>query len=525
MRQRKNAMVITILLFVIAIHSPAQTTYSQSSGTTTLTGQTYSSSTQDLSPVKVTGGTLNLSNSIISSTGNSSSTDNSSFYGLNAVILASSTSGAAVINSSGNTVTSTGTGANGIFAYGTATITTTEDKFTMTGGGGHAIMCSGGGTITVINDTALTSGGSSSNIATDRGGGTITVTGGLYTSNGSNSAAVYSTGKITCTNATLIANGAEALVIEGSNKIVLNNCTVKCTYNKWGSLLYQSMSGDATGVDGSLTMNGGSFTYTGIKGGMFYNTNSTAHDTLIGVTLVNSCDTLIRCIKGSWGGSSASSGGITNFIARKQTMSGLIHVDASSKAYITLQDTSSFTGAINNSNTASTVTLTMDASSTWSVTKTSYLSSLSIASGISGASITNITGNGFNVYYDATLTANSTLGGKTYSLVNGGILAPKGSTDVDQRENEQPSGYKLNQNYPNPFNPTTTISYHLPVGSHVVIRVFDMVGRAISTLVDGYREAGMYSVIFNAASIPSGVYFYRIHAGTFSQTKHLMVMK
>jgi len=409
-----------VLSIAIVIQSQAQTgTYSLNGGTATQTGQTFISSTTDQSGVYVLNfGNLTLTNCTVTTSGNTSSTDNSSFYGLNAGVLATS---AGKITLSGCKINTTGTGANGIFAYGTASITSTGNKYTMTGGGGHAIMCSGGGTIAVTNDTAVTSGGSSSNIATDRGGGTITVNGGSYTSNGNNSAAVYSTGTITCNNATLIANGAEALVIEGSNKIVLNNCTVKCTYNKWGSLLYQSMSGDATGVNGYLTMTGGSFTYTGKAGGIFYNTNSTANYTLNGVTLINSCDTLIRCIKGSWGGSSASSGGITNFIAKNQTLSGLIHVDANSQAYITLQDTSVFTGAINKTNIANTATLTLDASSKWIVTATSYLSTLSDASGISGTSITNITGNGYNVYYDATLSANSTLGGKTYSLVNGGV--------------------------------------------------------------------------------------------------------
>lgn len=398
-------------------------TYSQSSGSTTLTGKIYSSTSTDVSAVKVTGGTLTLSNSKISSTGNTSSSDNSSFYGLNAVILAYSNSGSAVINSSGNTVTSSGKGANGIFAYGSgASITTTGDNFTMTGDGGHAIMCSGGGTINVQNDTAVTSGGSSSTIATDRGGGTITVTGGSYAANGNNSAAIYSTGKITCTDATLIANGAEALVIEGSNSINLTNCTVKCNYSKWGSLLYQSMSGDASGADGYLTMTGGSFTYTGTKGGMFYNTNSTAYITLNGVSLKNSCDTLVRCIKGSWGGSTASSGGITYFVAKGQILSGLIHVDASSKAYITLSSSTAFTGAINNSNTASVVTLTLDGSSSWTVTKASYINGAISGLVYSGTTVTNITGNGNNVYYSS--SANSSLGGKTYSLSGGGQLIP-----------------------------------------------------------------------------------------------------
>jgi hypothetical protein len=111
------------------------------------------------------------------------------------------------------------------------------------------------------------------------------------------------------------------------------------------------------------------------------------------------------------------------------------------------------------------------------------------------------------------------------TTVNGGVLAPKGSTSVDQQENGRSLGYTLDQNYPNPFNPTTTISYRLPVGSHVAIRIFDMVGRETSSLVDGYMDAGSYTVSFNAASISSGVYFYRMNAGTFTQTKHFMVMK
>ncbi len=498
-------------------------TYTVNGTTATQTGQTYTSSTTDQSGVYVlNSGNLTLTNCLITTSGNSSSNDNSSFYGLNAGVLATSASQIALTSC---VITTTGSGANGVFAYGTANISSTSDKYNMTGVGAHAIMCSGGGTIIVSNDTAVTYGGSSSTIATDRGGGTITVTDGLYTSNGGNSAAIYSTGTITCTNATLIANGAEALVIEGSNKIVLNNCTVKCAYNKWGSLLYQSMSGDATGVDGYLMMTGGSFTYTGTKGGMFYNTNSTAYYTLNGVTLMNSCDTLIRCIKGSWGGSIGASGGITNFTAKSQNLTGLIHVDADSKAYIILQDTSSFTGAINKANTANIVTLALDASSKWIVTANSYLTILSDADGISGTSITNITGNGFNVYYNATLSANSAFGGKIYNLVNGGVLAPTSSTIVDQQKNEQPTSYKLNQNYPNPFNPTTTISFELPKESFVILVVFNIIGEHVATLVNEKRNAGQYSVILNASSLSSGIYFYKLDTGIFSSTRKFILLK
>jgi hypothetical protein len=520
----KIKFILFMLILLPLTISFSQTNYTQSSGTVTLSGQTYSSSTTDLSAVKVTGGTFNISNSKISSTGSTSSTDNSSFYGLNAVVLAYASSGTAVINSSGNTITSTGTGANGIFAYGTATVISQNDKFNHTGGGGHAIMCSGGGTMTITNDTAVTSGGSSSNIATDRGGGTITVTGGKYTSNGSNSAAVYSTGKITCTNATLIANGAEALVIEGSNTIVLKNCNTYANYNKWGALLYQSMSGDASGVENYLTLTGGTFTYTGTKGGMFYNTNSTGHIYLYGVTLINSCDTLLRCIKGSWGGSTASSGGISRLTCTGQTMSGLIHVDANSTNYDTLKNSSKFTGAINNSNTGKLVSLTMDASSSWILTKNSYLTIILNSAGITGTTCTNITGNGYNVYYVSSNSSNSYLGGKTYTLVNGGYLMPTTATAVETNE-AMPTGWILDQNYPNPFNPSTVISYQVPASSHVSLQIFDVLGREVASLVNEVQQAGTYSITFNAQYLSSGLYIYRIKSDNYVQSKKMLLMK
>jgi hypothetical protein len=398
-------------------------TYSQSSGNVIENDQTILSSKPDMSAVKVTGGSFGITTSLISSSGNSSSTDNSNAFGLNAVMLAYGESDSARINSSGNDISSTGTGASGFFAYGKAMIITTGDKLTQSGDYSRAIMSSGGGAVKVLNDTAFTSGASSSAIATDKGGGKITIVGGTYTSGGSNSAAVYSTGTIKCSNATLTANGAEALVIDGSNRIELINCVVKSAFDKWGSLLFQSSSVDASGVQGYLTMTGGSFTYTGKKGGMFYNTNSTANYSLNGVTLSNSCDTLIRCVRGSWGSSQSLGGGITNFVGIGQTMSGLIHADAYSKISIVLMSNSNFTGAINNSNTGNLVTLSMDYTSKWILTAASHISGQFSNPLISGSSVSNITGNGFNVYYKA--DSNPSLGGLTFTLVNGGQLIPE----------------------------------------------------------------------------------------------------
>ena len=81
---------------------------------------------------------------------------------------------------------------------------------------------------------------------------------------------------------------------------------------------------------------------------------------------------------------------------------------------------------------------------------------------------------------------------------------------VTKTINSIPEAYALTQNYPNPFNPATLINYQLPVASNVTLKVFDVLGREISTLVDGMKEAGSYSVSFDASRVSSGVYFAQI---------------
>jgi hypothetical protein len=88
-----------------------------------------------------------------------------------------------------------------------------------------------------------------------------------------------------------------------------------------------------------------------------------------------------------------------------------------------------------------------------------------------------------------------------------------------------PAQFELSQNYPNPFNPSTKISYTLPVDSKVSIKVYDILGKLVETLVDEQRVAGYYQEIFNAKNLSSGVYFYNITAGKFNQTRKMMIMK
>jgi hypothetical protein len=88
-----------------------------------------------------------------------------------------------------------------------------------------------------------------------------------------------------------------------------------------------------------------------------------------------------------------------------------------------------------------------------------------------------------------------------------------------------PKTFVLEQNYPNPFNPTTVMSYQLPVASEVSLKLFDVLGKEVATLVNERQEAGAYNYTLNASNLSSGVYFYRLQAGNFVQTKKMMLVK
>ena len=393
------------------------------SGTSqTLSGQTYTGSKADESAILVTAsGTLTAGNITVTKTGDTTSSDESSFYGLNAGILVQSGSTATVSDS---TITTKAAGANGAFATGTgSTLTLKNVTIDAEGDGAHAIMATQGATITATNVNMNTTLAHSGAIATDRGGGTVTVTGGTTTTSGQDSPAIYSTGNITVTGATLSATGAEAAVIEGGNTITLTDSSLTSSKaGKWGVMIYQSMSGDAAGTKGTFTMTGGTLGLTAADGPLFYVTNSTGVVTLKGVNVSVGSGILIKAAAGNWG-SSGSNGGNVVFTADGETLKGDVTADNISTIALTLQNGSSLTGAIDGAKTAKSVAVTLDATSTWTVTADSHLTSLTGAV-ISGTSIANITGNGHTVTYDASNSANSALGGKTYTLAGGGTLQP-----------------------------------------------------------------------------------------------------
>ena len=90
---------------------------------------------------------------------------------------------------------------------------------------------------------------------------------------------------------------------------------------------------------------------------------------------------------------------------------------------------------------------------------------------------------------------------------------------------QKPLHYSLAQNYPNPFNPTTILTYQLPIAIDVKLEVFDVIGKKVATLVNERQSAGTHNITFNASALSSGVYFYRLQAGTFSQTRKMLLVK
>jgi hypothetical protein len=88
-----------------------------------------------------------------------------------------------------------------------------------------------------------------------------------------------------------------------------------------------------------------------------------------------------------------------------------------------------------------------------------------------------------------------------------------------------PNNYILEQNYPNPFNPSTKINFAIPKSGLVTIKIYDILGKEISTLINEYLSAGNYSVNFNGGNIPSGVYFYRLEANRYITTKKMLMIK
>jgi hypothetical protein len=392
--------------------------YTQAGGTATKSNQMITTSDKATSGVKVTDkGTLTLSDSQVTTSGNTTAMEDSSFYGLNAGVLALSGSKIAMTN---GTITTRGTGANGAFAVGAGSVVElSKVKIDCVASGAHGVDATIAGTIICTDVDITTAGnGAAAAISTDRGGGTITFTRGSAATSGTRSPGIYSTGSITVSDAKITATGSEAIVIEGKNSVTLTNTTLSGA-RECGVMLYQSFSGDAGVGTSILTMTGGSL--TAVEGPMFYVTNTAAVIDLKGNAKLNAASgVLINAAAGRWG-NTGSNGGHLTFKADGETLVGDISCDDISTVRVALQNKTTLKGTINAQGIAKVMALALDATSVWEVTGTSYLTSLADQD----ATLANIHDNGHTIYYDAKADANQWLGGKTWKLAEGGTLSPE----------------------------------------------------------------------------------------------------
>jgi len=116
-----------------------------------------------------------------------------------------------------------------------------------------------------------------------------------------------------------------------------------------------------------------------------------------------------------------------------------------------------------------------------------------------------------------------------WAVANNGTILHTTNSGVSFVEEEQidkmPTEFLLSYNYPNPFNPSTKIKYSVPQSSNVVIKVYDILGNEIETLVNEEKSAGSYELTWNAKGLSSGVYFYQLRAGSFVETKKMVLIK
>lgn len=116
---------------------------------------------------------------------------------------------------------------------------------------------------------------------------------------------------------------------------------------------------------------------------------------------------------------------------------------------------------------------------------------------------------------------NDSIGGGVY-IDDISLVVP--TTDIEPAD-QIPEVYALKQNYPNPFNPSTIISWQLPVASYVELKVYDILGNEVVTLVNENKEAGNYEVMFDASILASGTYIYRLEAGNYVSIKKMSLIK
>ena len=360
--------------------------YTATSVNQNLNAQTLSSTTSDKSVVYITQSGITIQNSSLKKeSGDSSKTENSEFYGVNAAVLVNGGD----LTMTGGSITTSAKGANAVVATNNGNVKITGTQITSTASGSaRGLHATFGGKIEADNVKISTKGNSCASLATDRGEGTVTCTDCELVTAGAGSPLIYSTGDITVSKSTGTATGAQIAVIEGKNKVTIKEASdLKCNANPnrkevdtCGVMLYQSMSGDAasgTSVfncdKSSLEIQSSSSYYKTAP--MFFITNTQAQINLEECTFKYGSGVFLNAAGTSEWGSSGSNGGVVTLTLTYQDIEGDIVIDSISGLTLNLIS-STIRGKINNANTAAKLAITLDEDSQITLTGNSYYTSL-----------------------------------------------------------------------------------------------------------------------------------------------------
>ena len=381
-----NSKFLRFLQSKSSINSYDYSNYSAQSTNENLSSKTLESTSKDQSVIYITKSGISIKNSILKKTsGDSSNTENSEFYGVNAAVLVQG--GEATIT--GGSINTSAKGANALCATNKGKVTISGTKITSTGSGSaRGLHSTYGGTIIGSNLEISTTGGSCATLATDRGEGKVTCTECSLSTAGAGSPIIYSTGDISINKSKGTATGAQMVVVEGKNTAsVLDNSELKCNgignrnnVDKCGIFLYQSMSGDAE--SGTSTFNcqnskleilSSSSVYSSAP--MFFITNTQS------VINIENCNfsygsKIFLSVQGTtqWG-NSGSNGGKVTLNLKNQNIEGDFIVDSISSININLVN-SQIKGTFNSGNTASKFAINLDKDSSITLTGNSFYTSI-----------------------------------------------------------------------------------------------------------------------------------------------------
>ena len=348
----------------------------------------------------INGGELDLASATLVKSGDSTDDSRCNFYGTNAIVLAVNEASLAIVNDS--TLAASSEGSNGLFATDKATIFANNDTIETTADSARGLDAAYGGTIVANELTVSTQGDHCASIATDRGGGSISVANSTLNTAGSGSPILYSTGDIEVDNVTGTSAGSQLVGMEGLNTVLVSNSKLTSTVKGRtasdpvanGIIIYQSTSGDAEAKTGDTAL----FQATNSElasaiesGAMFYLTNTSAKIALSNTKLDFDSDAAKLIVaagndSNNWG-AAGSNGATATFTGINQNLKGDIEVDTISSVDFFLLEGSTWEGAADVVDNASSSTnaehlnVSIDSTSTWVVTGDSTISNLNLAKG------------------------------------------------------------------------------------------------------------------------------------------------